>query len=67
MVSKLLQNLKKIHFLIELALLSFIKFKDNTDEVIKEMETTPSVKGMGSMSPKIDEATKTTGNLYSFY
>ena len=38
-----------------------------TDEVIKEMETTPSDKGMGSISPKIDDATGSTGNLYSFY
>ena len=38
-----------------------------TDEVIKEMETTPSAKGIGSVFPKTDNARDTTGNVYSFY
>ena len=31
------------------------------------METTPSAKGMGSISTKMDDATETAGNIYSFY
>ena len=42
------------------SLLNLIKFKGNT-------AITPSNKGIGSISPKIDDATETTGNLYLFY
>ena len=38
-----------------------------TNKVISEMGTTPSAKGIGSNSPKTDDARETTGNLYTFY
>ena len=38
-----------------------------TSEVIKEMKTTPSAKGIGSISLKTDDAREITGNFYSFY
>ena len=35
-----------------------------TDEVIKEIETTPSANGIGSISPKTDDGRETKGNFY---